>query len=158
MQMLVLEVKCYYACMCISHSVMSDSFRTPWTIAHKSPLSMEFFRQECRKGLPFPTPGHLPDPGIEPTSLESPAWVGRFLSLSHLVSLKCTMTNTLKCRSGFGVGQWVETRRILRTEVALVTLNSFSIDENMNVKDSAGEDSEGSEKHYRKTQTALENT
>ena len=41
---------------------------TPWTIAYKVPLSMEFSRQEYWSGLPFPSPGDLPDPGIEPGS------------------------------------------------------------------------------------------
>ena len=41
----------------------------PWTIAHQAPLSMEFFRQESWSGLPFPSPGDLPDPGIEHRSL-----------------------------------------------------------------------------------------
>ena len=41
----------------------------PWTVAYKSPLSMEFSRQEYWSGLPFPSPGDLPDPGIEPRSL-----------------------------------------------------------------------------------------
>ena len=48
-------------------------FATPWTVAHQAPLSMGFSRQEYWSGLPFPTPGDLPHPGIEPTSLESPA-------------------------------------------------------------------------------------
>ena len=39
---------------------------TPWTIAHQAPQSMEFFRQEYWSGLPFPSPGDLPNPGIEP--------------------------------------------------------------------------------------------
>ena len=47
---------------------MSDSFVTPWTIAHRVPLSMSFPRQEYWSGLPFPTPGDLPNPGIEPVS------------------------------------------------------------------------------------------
>ena len=51
----------------VSHSVMSDS-GTPWTVAHQASLSMEFFRQEYWSGLPFPSPGDLPDPGIEPRS------------------------------------------------------------------------------------------
>ena len=42
---------------------------TPWTVAHQAPLSMEFFRQEYWSGLPFPSPGDLPDPGIEPKSV-----------------------------------------------------------------------------------------
>ena len=45
-------------------------FATPWTIAHQSPLSMKFFRQEYWSGLPFSSSGDLPNPGIEP---ESPA-------------------------------------------------------------------------------------
>ena len=45
-----------------------------------SPLSMGFSRQEYWSGLPFPTPGDLPDPGIEPVSLSSPALVGRFFT------------------------------------------------------------------------------
>ena len=49
----------------VSRSVMSDSV-TPWTIACQAPLSMEFPRQEYWSGLPFPSPGDLPDPGIEP--------------------------------------------------------------------------------------------
>ena len=43
-------------------------FVTPWAIAHQSPLPMESSRQEYQGGLPFPTPGDLPDPGIEPAS------------------------------------------------------------------------------------------
>ena len=40
----------------------------PWTIACQAPLSMAFSRQEYWSGLPFPSPGHLPEPGIEPAS------------------------------------------------------------------------------------------
>ena len=43
-------------------------FATPWTVAYQAPLSMEFSRQEYWNGLPFPSPGDLPDPGIEPGS------------------------------------------------------------------------------------------
>ena len=43
-------------------------FATPWTVAYKAPLSMEFSRQEYWSGLPFPSPGDLPDPGIKPRS------------------------------------------------------------------------------------------
>ena len=49
--------------------IVSD-FATPWTIALQAPLSMEFSRQEYWNGLPFPSPGDLPIPRIEP---ESPA-------------------------------------------------------------------------------------
>ena len=53
-------------------------FATPWTVAHQAPLSLGFSRQEYWSGLPFPTPGDPPDPGIEPTSSVSPALVGGF--------------------------------------------------------------------------------
>ena len=50
-----------------SCSVTSDS-ATPWAVAHQAPLSMGFPRQEHQSGLPFPSPGDIPDPGIDPTS------------------------------------------------------------------------------------------
>ena len=53
-----------------SLSVVSDSFVTPYTVAHQAPLFMGFFTQEYWSGLPFPCPGDLPDLGIE---LRSPA-------------------------------------------------------------------------------------
>ena len=59
---------------------MSDSFMTPWTITCKAPLSMGFPKQEYWSGLPLPTPGDLPDPGIEPTSPASTALAGRFFT------------------------------------------------------------------------------
>ena len=43
-------------------------FATPWTVAYQAPPSMGFSRQEYWSGLPFPSPGGLPDPGIEPRS------------------------------------------------------------------------------------------
>ena len=43
-------------------------FATLWTVAHQAPLSMGFTRQEYWSGVPFPSPGDLPDPGIEPWS------------------------------------------------------------------------------------------
>ena len=43
-------------------------FGIPWTVAYQAPLSMRFSRQEYWSGVPFPSPGYLPDPGIEPGS------------------------------------------------------------------------------------------
>ena len=43
-------------------------FVTPWTVAHQASPSMEFSRHEYWSGLPFPSPGNLPNPGIEPMS------------------------------------------------------------------------------------------
>ena len=60
----------------LSCSVMSSSFVTPWTIDHQAPLSMGFSKQEYWSGLPFPSPGDLPDPGIKSGS---PAWQADFL-------------------------------------------------------------------------------
>ena len=57
-------------------------FETPWTVAHQPPLSLGFLRQEHWTGLPFPPPGDLPDPGIEPTSHVSSTLAGRFFTTS----------------------------------------------------------------------------
>ena len=54
----------------VSGSVVLDSVQTPWTVTHQAPLSIEFSRQEGWSGLPFFSPGDLPDPGIKPTSPE----------------------------------------------------------------------------------------
>ena len=57
----------------------------PWTVGLQVPLSMGFSRQEYWNGFPFPPPGHLPEPGIEPASPVSPALAGRFfMTLCHL--------------------------------------------------------------------------
>ena len=55
-------------------------FATPWTIAYQTPLSMGFSRQEYWSGLPFPSPGNLPDLGIELASLVPPTLAGRFFT------------------------------------------------------------------------------
>ena len=52
-------------------------FAMPGTVAHKAPLSLEFSRQEYWSGLPFPSPGDLPYPGIKPMS---PVVAGRFFT------------------------------------------------------------------------------
>ena len=68
-------------------------FATPWTVAYQAPPSMGFSRQEYWSGLPFPSPGDLPDPGIEPgspafqadalTSEPLQTWKQRLKSLVH---------------------------------------------------------------------------
>ena len=65
-------------------SVISDSFATPWTVACQAPLSMEFSRQEYWRGLPFPTPGDLPDPRSEAMSPMSHALTGGFFTTMSL--------------------------------------------------------------------------
>ena len=58
--------------MFVQQSVLSTksclTLATLWTVAFQAPLSMGFSRQEYWSGLPFPSPGDLPDPGIEPRS------------------------------------------------------------------------------------------
>ena len=60
-----------------------ELFVIPWTVAHQAPLSMGFSQQKYWSELPFPSPGHFPDPGIEPVS---PAWQADSLPLKHLAS------------------------------------------------------------------------
>ena len=55
-------------------------FMTPWTVGSQGPLSMGFSRKEYWSWLPFPPPGDLPDPGIEPTFCASPALAGGFFT------------------------------------------------------------------------------
>ena len=62
---------------------MSNPFANPWTVAHQAPLSMGFPRQEYWSGLPWPPPGDLPDPGVEPAT---PVLAVDSLPLSHLGS------------------------------------------------------------------------
>ena len=74
---------CVCVCVCVCMFVLSHVrfFVTPWTLAHQAPLSMKFPRQEYWSGLPFPSPWHLPYPGIEPMFL---ALVGGFFTAEHL--------------------------------------------------------------------------
>ena len=80
-----------YIIYCIQHSsvcVLShvQLFATSWTVAHQAPLSMEFSRQENWSGVPFPSPGDLPNPRIKPASLSSLA-LASSLPLTHLCFL-----------------------------------------------------------------------
>ena len=60
-----------------SCSVTSNSFVTPWTVAHQASLSMGFSSQEYWNRFPFPSPGDFPNPGIK---LTSPALAGSFFT------------------------------------------------------------------------------
>ena len=60
--------------------LFSRSFGTPWTVARQAPLSVGFPRREHWSGLPFRSPGHLPNPGIEHKSSASPALADRFFT------------------------------------------------------------------------------
>ena len=73
--------------MCVYAQLLSrvQLFATPWTVTHLSHLSMEFSRQEYWSQLPFPPPGDLPDPGIEPASLAFTG--GYFTTQNHHFTL-----------------------------------------------------------------------
>ena len=68
----------YNVCVCVLSHVRL--FTTPQTVACQAPLSMKFSMQENWSGLPFPTPGEVANPGIEPKSLGSSALAGRLFT------------------------------------------------------------------------------
>ena len=82
----------------------------PWTVAHQAPLSTGFPRQEYWSGLPFPSPEDLPDPGIEPTSLMSPALPGGFFTTSGTA-------NKIKASNDCKHDQRTQEKNGLNTEV-----------------------------------------
>ena len=67
-------------CAVLSHFSPVHLFAISWTVACQAPLSMDFSRQEYWSGFPFPPPGDLPNSGIKPGSLASPASAGRFFT------------------------------------------------------------------------------
>ena len=91
-----------------SCSVVSNSFATPWTVARQAPLSMGFCRQEHWSVLPFPSPGDLPDPGIEhsdPCLLhwqEDSLWLSsreapkRYRTLTHFITSEVDFDHVFK--------------------------------------------------------------
>ena len=66
----------------LSHFSCVQLSATLWTVDRQASVSMGFSRQEYWSGLPFPSPGDLPHPGVEPVSLMSPALAGGFLTTS----------------------------------------------------------------------------
>ena len=87
----------------VSHSVVSDSV-TPWTVACQAPLSMGFSKQEYWSGFPCPSPGYLPDLGIEPGL---PYYRQTLYQLSHQ-------------------GRPTRMRKVLKTKVMSTSLHSLS--------------------------------
>ena len=80
---------------------MSDSCVTPWTVDHQAPLSMGFLKQEYWRGLPFLSPGDLPDPGIE---LASPALASKFFASELLGKPTSNYTSIGKKKKKVTVG------------------------------------------------------
>ena len=85
----------------LHRSVVSDSFEIPWTVAFQAPLSMEFFRQRYWSGLPFPTPGNFPNPGMEPVS---PALANRFFTTAPLKGMQNKILQKSHNRNYMNVG------------------------------------------------------
>ena len=85
-------------------------FGTPWTVAYQAPLSIGFSRQEYWSGLPFPSPGDLPDPEIESTS---PAWAGRFFTAEPPVTVVSTKVHLLLEWPVWGSSHWAPKAWIL---------------------------------------------
>ena len=70
----------------LNHFSNIQWFVTPWTVACQAPLSIGFFRWEYWSELSGPPPGDLPDPGMEPTPVLSPALAGRFFFFFFLAT------------------------------------------------------------------------
>ena len=117
-------------CVCVCVCVHAQSLRhvqlsaVLQTVAHQAPLSMEFYRQESWSGFPSPPLGDLPDPGVKPVSLPSPALGGRFFTPStswevHSLSMCIPERPTLKSSNP---GHWwillTQKARIPSTDLA----------------------------------------
>ena len=110
--------------MGVGGSVSYDSLLVvaPQTVACQAPLPMEFSKQEHWRGLLFPTPGDLPDPGIEPTSPVAPVLQADSLPLGHQVSLMMWISvQSLSCVQLF-VTPWTATH-----QASLSITNSCSL-------------------------------
>ena len=88
-----------YPAVCVHVVSRVRLFATPWTVAYQAPLSMGFSRQEYWTGLPFPSPGDVPDPGIKPESLHLLYWQVNSLPLHHLRSFIHQYSTGLNCVS-----------------------------------------------------------
>ena len=86
---------CAYVLNRFSHAQL---FVTPWTVAHQAPLSMRFPRQQYWSELPFPSPGDLPDPRVEPIAHVSPTLAARFFTPEPL-STPTEIMSTLRWKA-----------------------------------------------------------
>ena len=96
---------CVCVCVCVRARACAKLlylfrlFATLWSVARQAPLSMGFSRQEYWSGLPCPPPGDLPNPGIEPESLMSPALAGGFFTTSTTWEARGHADQILNCLS-----------------------------------------------------------
>ena len=140
----ILDILWYVKVKSLSHVRL---FATPWTIAYQAPPSMGFSRPECWRGLPFPSPGDLPDPGIEPRSpslqadtlpSEPPGkiilWYGFplineffFLVCNFTVGLRASVSTTWRASSWWRK----EAKRPKKTNLAILDRAYFQSDEHL---------------------------
>ena len=97
---------CVCACM-LNRFTRVWLFVTLWTVAHQASLSLGFPRQEYQSGLPCRPVGDLPNPGIKPTSLTSPALAGRFF----------TTGATWEAQSMYTMKKWSEVKSLSRVRL-----------------------------------------
>ena len=88
-------------------------FAIPWTVAYQAPPSKGFSRQEYWSGLPFPSPGDLPDPGIEPGS---PALQSEALTSETPRKPIVCVTVSKKCQHNFAKGMLTSLNIRIQTE------------------------------------------
>ena len=100
-------------CACVSHSVVSDSFATPRTVAHQASLSIGFSRQEYWSGFPFPSPGDL-------SRLAASKPRGRSGWSCSSVSKGCVTASL------FIAGPWAEGRKVRSGQVSVQALPPIS--------------------------------
>ena len=111
-----------YACV-LGHISHVGLFATPWIVAHQAPLSTGFSRQEYWSGLPCPSPGDLPDPGIGPMSLSlvlqlaggffitSTTWEAQ-ISVSSSIKWGVILSGGQKVHLGFSVRCYEKPKQI----------------------------------------------
>ena len=95
-----------FVCVCVCAQSLScvQPFATPWTVVCQAPLCMGFSRQEYWNRLPFPPPGKLPDPGVEPECPVTPELAGRFFTICPS-GKHCTYS--FNPNSEFGTNSWL---------------------------------------------------
>ena len=91
------EMTVCFLCVCVCVLSLAWLFATSWTVAHQTPLFTESSRQEYLCGLPFPSPGDLPDPGTESVSLAFPALAGGFFTTEppencYILIISCSVS------------------------------------------------------------------
>ena len=96
-------------------------FVTPWIVACQTPLSMAFSRQEYWSGLPFPSPGNLPEPGTEPVSLVFPALAGGLFTTLPPWEVPSPTSKCLKCTLIIQLEE-----RLNAVEATVSVMNSFT--------------------------------